>query len=81
MEFREKRGARACAARIRAVVRACQAPDVASSLVVCGHWSTLDLLLAPNVLMLDSGCLWGGPLTAVQPAGPARLPGAESRRR
>jgi bis(5'-nucleosyl)-tetraphosphatase (symmetrical) len=33
--------------------------------VVCGHWSTLDLELAPNVLMLDSGCLWGGTLTAV----------------
>ena len=34
--------------------------------VVCGHWSTLDLMLAPNVLMLDSGCLWGGTLTAVR---------------
>jgi bis(5'-nucleosyl)-tetraphosphatase (symmetrical) len=38
----------------------------ASSLVVCGHWSTLGLLLAPNVLMLDSGCLWGGALTAIR---------------
>jgi len=34
--------------------------------VVCGHWSTLELLLAPNVLMLDSGCLWGGTLTGVR---------------
>jgi bis(5'-nucleosyl)-tetraphosphatase (symmetrical) len=34
--------------------------------VVCGHWSTLDLELAPNVLMLDSGCLWGGTLTALR---------------
>ncbi|HQR12482.1 MAG TPA: symmetrical bis(5'-nucleosyl)-tetraphosphatase [Casimicrobiaceae bacterium] len=34
--------------------------------VVCGHWSTLDLMLAPNVLMLDSGCLWGGTLTAIR---------------
>ena len=34
--------------------------------VVCGHWSTLELKLAPNLLMLDSGCLWGGPLTAVR---------------
>jgi len=34
--------------------------------IVCGHWSTLDLELAPNVLMLDSGCLWGGTLTAVR---------------
>jgi bis(5'-nucleosyl)-tetraphosphatase (symmetrical) len=37
-----------------------------SSTVVCGHWSTLELLLAPNVLMLDSGCLWGGTLTGVR---------------
>ena len=34
--------------------------------VVCGHWSTLDLLLAQNVQMLDSGCLWGGALTALR---------------
>ncbi|MEO8674537.1 MAG: symmetrical bis(5'-nucleosyl)-tetraphosphatase [Casimicrobiaceae bacterium] len=34
--------------------------------VVCGHWSTLELKLLPNVLMLDSGCLWGGTLTAVR---------------
>ncbi|HEY7943364.1 MAG: symmetrical bis(5'-nucleosyl)-tetraphosphatase [Burkholderiales bacterium] len=34
--------------------------------VLCGHWSTLELMLAPNVLMLDSGCLWGGCLTAIR---------------
>jgi len=34
--------------------------------VVCGHWSTLELMLAPNVLMLDSGCLWGGTLTGIR---------------
>ena len=34
--------------------------------IVCGHWSTLELRLAPNLLMLDSGCLWGGTLTAVR---------------
>ncbi len=34
--------------------------------VFCGHWSTLDLLLAPRVAMLDSGCLWGGALTALR---------------
>ena len=40
--------------------------QTASTLVVCGHWSTLGLLLAPNVLILDSACLWGGALTAVR---------------
>ena len=34
--------------------------------VLCGHWSTLDLLLAPRIAMLDSGCLWGGALTALR---------------
>jgi len=34
--------------------------------IVCGHWSTLELKLYPNVLMLDSGCLWGGTLTALR---------------
>jgi bis(5'-nucleosyl)-tetraphosphatase (symmetrical) len=38
----------------------------AASTIVCGHWSTLDLMLATNVLMLDSGCLWGGTLTGVR---------------
>jgi bis(5'-nucleosyl)-tetraphosphatase (symmetrical) len=34
--------------------------------VLCGHWSTVDLMLAPRVAMLDSGCLWGGTLTALR---------------
>ena len=33
--------------------------------VVCGHWSTLGLLRRPDVLALDTGCVWGGALTAV----------------
>jgi bis(5'-nucleosyl)-tetraphosphatase (symmetrical) len=38
----------------------------AATTIVCGHWSTLELMLTPNVLMLDSGCLWGGTLTGVR---------------
>jgi len=38
----------------------------AGAMVFCGHWSALGLLLAPNVTMLDSGCLWGGTLTAIR---------------
>jgi bis(5'-nucleosyl)-tetraphosphatase (symmetrical) len=34
--------------------------------VLSGHWSTLELLLAPRLAMLDSGCLWGGALTALR---------------
>ncbi len=34
--------------------------------VICGHWSALGLHIAPNLLVLDSGCVWGGKLTAVR---------------
>ena len=33
--------------------------------VVFGHWSALGLLLRPTLIGLDSGCVWGGKLTAV----------------
>ena len=33
--------------------------------VVFGHWSAMGLLLRPDVIGLDSGCVWGGKLTAV----------------
>jgi bis(5'-nucleosyl)-tetraphosphatase (symmetrical) len=33
--------------------------------VVFGHWSALGLLLRPDVIGLDSGCVWGGMLTAI----------------
>jgi len=65
MEFREKRGT----ANTPEGFRAWFAHDnrrSAGAAVMCGHWSTLDLMLAPNVAMLDSGCVWGGPLTAIR---------------
>jgi bis(5'-nucleosyl)-tetraphosphatase (symmetrical) len=34
--------------------------------IVCGHWSALGLYQTDNLLALDSGCLWGGQLTAVR---------------
>ena len=33
--------------------------------VVCGHWSTLGFKRRPDLLALDTGCVWGGSLTAV----------------
>jgi bis(5'-nucleosyl)-tetraphosphatase (symmetrical) len=33
--------------------------------VVFGHWSALGLLVRPNLVGLDSGCVWGGKLTAL----------------
>jgi bis(5'-nucleosyl)-tetraphosphatase (symmetrical) len=32
--------------------------------VLMGHWSTLGLLVRDDVVALDTGCLWGGALTA-----------------
>ena len=34
--------------------------------VVCGHWSTLGLINRPNLIALDTGCVWGGQLTAMR---------------
>ena len=34
--------------------------------IVFGHWSTLGLHESDNILAIDSGCLWGGALTAVE---------------
>jgi len=32
--------------------------------ILFGHWSTLGLLMREDVVALDTGCLWGGALTA-----------------
>lgn len=34
--------------------------------VIFGHWSALGLLLTEKVIALDTGCLWGGPMTAIR---------------
>jgi bis(5'-nucleosyl)-tetraphosphatase (symmetrical) len=43
----------------------------AGQVLITGHWSALGLRVEPDLLALDSGCLWGGHLTA------ARLPDRE----
>ena len=65
MEFREKRGASFAPAGYKAWF---DHPHRSSAdhIVICGHWSTQQLMLTPGVMMLDSGCLWGGALTAVR---------------
>ena len=38
----------------------------ANTTVAFGHWSTLGWLERPDVWSLDTGCVWGGPLSAVR---------------
>jgi len=34
--------------------------------VAFGHWAALGLLMKKRYLALDSGCVWGGKLSAVR---------------
>ncbi len=38
----------------------------AAHTVVCGHWSALGFYREQGLIALDSGCVWGGKLTAVR---------------
>ena len=38
----------------------------ATHTIICGHWSALGFYRAPGLIALDSGCVWGGKLTAVR---------------
>jgi bis(5'-nucleosyl)-tetraphosphatase (symmetrical) len=34
--------------------------------LIFGHWSTLGLNFKNNTICLDTGCLWGGQLSAIK---------------
>jgi bis(5'-nucleosyl)-tetraphosphatase (symmetrical) len=40
--------------------------ESASTTIVFGHWSAVGLYRENNVIALDTGCLWGGQLTAMR---------------
>jgi bis(5'-nucleosyl)-tetraphosphatase (symmetrical) len=65
MEFREKRGAGHAPPGMLPWYDH-PARRSADTFVVCGHWSSLGLVLRPDVAMLDTGCVWGRSLTAIR---------------
>ncbi|MDE2118720.1 MAG: symmetrical bis(5'-nucleosyl)-tetraphosphatase [Betaproteobacteria bacterium] len=38
----------------------------ADATVIFGHWSALGLKVDRHVIALDTGCLWGGPMSAIR---------------
>ncbi|WP_020565599.1 symmetrical bis(5'-nucleosyl)-tetraphosphatase [Methylosarcina fibrata] len=40
--------------------------------IVCGHWSSLGYYEGHNCYAIDTGCLWGGQLTALRLGDPVR---------
>jgi len=39
-------------------------PATEKTTILCGHWSALGLKLSERLAVLDTGCVWGGSLTA-----------------
>ncbi len=70
MEFASKEGAGAAPAGYRPWFEV-PGRRTADITVAFGHWSTLGWLDRPDVLALDTGCVWGGCLSALR-LGPAR---------
>ena len=71
MDFKVKEGAAQAPAGLQPWF---ELPDrrTAGAPLAFGHWSTLGLLNRPDLLGLDTGCVWGGLLTAVRVDGGRR---------
>jgi bis(5'-nucleosyl)-tetraphosphatase (symmetrical) len=71
LDFKAKEGA---AATPPGLVPWFAAPQRASAAtpIAFGHWSTLGLIDRADLLALDTGCVWGGTLTAVRVDGGRR---------
>jgi len=47
-------------------------PKWAGTRIVFGHWAALGLVVRPDLICLDSGCVWGRHLSAVKLSGKPR---------
>ncbi len=56
-------------------------PDWSRHLLIFGHWGLLGLMITDRVACLDSGCVWGGRLTALVDDGETRSVVSVSGRR
>ena len=59
-------GEAALGAPLGHALRAREAEALAGEPVAFGHWSTLGLINRPTLLALDTGCVWGGCLSAAR---------------
>lgn len=71
MDFQLKEGADAAPAHLRPWFDI-PGRRTAGTPVAFGHWSTLGTLDRPDLLALDTGCVWGGRLTAARVDGGRR---------
>jgi bis(5'-nucleosyl)-tetraphosphatase (symmetrical) len=71
LDFKTKEGAGAAPAGYRPWF---EVPNrrTAGQPMAFGHWSTLGLVNQPDLLAIDTGCVWGGALTAVRVDGGRR---------
>jgi bis(5'-nucleosyl)-tetraphosphatase (symmetrical) len=65
LDLKTKEGAGAAPARFMPWFE-CPGRQATDTTIVFGHWSTLGLVNEPRLLGLDTGCVWGGALTAVR---------------
>jgi bis(5'-nucleosyl)-tetraphosphatase (symmetrical) len=71
LDFKTKEGAGAAPAGLMPWFEA-PGRQTAGQPIAFGHWSTLGLINHPTLLALDTGCVWGGALTAVRVDGGRR---------